>query len=173
MTLASGCGGVGWRPDSAQAGAQPVAASPAANKTLAEFQRKDPGLARFVSKAYGVAVFPSIGKGAMVVGGAYGEGQLYAQGRLVGSTALTQLSVGWALGGQVYSEVIFFESKAALDGFKAGNFELGAQASAVAMTAGVSVDASYDNGVAIFTMAKGGLMYEAAVSGQKFSFQAL
>jgi lipid-binding SYLF domain-containing protein len=84
---------------------------------------------------------------------------------------LTQLTIGFQLGGQAYSEIIFFKDKKALDDFKSGNFELGAQASAVAVTAGASADADYDKGVAIFTQAKGGLMYEASVGGQKFSFK--
>ncbi len=106
-------------------------------------------------------------------GGAHGKGEVYERGQLVGTTRLTQLSLGLALGGQAYSELIFFRDKAALDDFKSGNFELGAQASAIAVTAGASTDASYENGVAIFTLPKAGLMYEAAVAGQKFSFYPL
>ena len=101
------------------------------------------------------------------------KGEVYEQGVLIGTSSLTQLTIGWQLGGQAYSELVFFKDKAALDDFKRGNFELGAQASAVAATAGASADASYDNGVAIFTLAKGGLMYEASIGGQKFSFEPI
>lgn len=170
LAAASGCGGSGWHPDYPEDSKPSVAASPEAAETLARFQERDPGLARFIDEAYGVAVFSTVGKGAIAIGGAHGKGEVYERGQLVGSSRVTQVTLGLALGGQSYSELIFFEDKAALDEFKAGNFELGAQASAVAVTAGASTDASYDDGVAIFTMPKGGLMYEAAVAGQKFSY---
>jgi lipid-binding SYLF domain-containing protein len=109
----------------------------------------------------------------MGLGGAYGKGEVYEREALIGVSSLTQLTIGFQLGGQAYSEIIFFKDKEALDDFKGGNFELGAQASAVAATAGASADASYDNGVAIFTLAKGGLMYEASIGGQKFSFEPI
>lgn len=170
VTLTAGCGGSGWRPEYPETG-QPVAgASPETARTLARFQERDPSLRRFIDEAYGFAVFSSVGKGAIAIGGAHGKGEVYEQGQRVGSTRVTQVSLGLALGGQAYSELIFFRDKAALEDFKSGNFELGAQASAVAVTAGASADASYENGVAIFTLPKAGLMYEAAVAGQKFSF---
>jgi len=96
---------------------------------------------------------------------------VFEQGVVIGSTSLTQLTFGFQWGGQAYSEVIFFQNKTALDDFKNGNYELGAQVSAVAITAGASSNADYDNGVAVFTLAKGGLMYEASVGGQKFKFK--
>jgi lipid-binding SYLF domain-containing protein len=95
---------------------------------------------------------------------------VYEKGKPIGDTSLTQITIGFQLGGQAYSEIIFFKDKKTLDDFKNGNFELGAQASAVAVTAGASADANYEKGVAVFTMAKGGLMYEASVGGQKFSY---
>jgi lipid-binding SYLF domain-containing protein len=173
VTAAAGCGGSGWHPDYPEAGKPAVVASPEAADTLARFHEKDPGLRKFFDEAYGVAIFSTVGKGAVAVGGAHGKGEVYERGQLVGSTRVTQVSLGFALGGQSYSELIFFQDKAALDEFKSGNFELGAQASAVAVTAGASADASYDHGVAIFTMPKAGLMYEAAVAGQKFSYTEL
>jgi lipid-binding SYLF domain-containing protein len=139
--------------------------------TKARFEENDPGLKGWFRDAHGYAVFPSVGKGGMGVGGAYGRGQVYEKGRLVGYTTLTQATIGLQLGGQAYSEVIFFRDQAALDRFTGGNFELGAQASAVAATAGASTDADYSGGVAVFTMARGGLMYEASVGGQKFEFE--
>ncbi len=141
-----------------------------ARETIAAFKKKDAKLQAFFDKAYGYAVFPTVGKGAMGIGGAHGKGTVFQGGKAIGSTSLTQVTIGFQLGGQAYSEIIFFKDKRTLDNFKAGNFELGAQASAVAATAGAAANADYEKGVAIFTMAKGGLMYEASVGGQKFSF---
>ena len=144
----------------------------------------------FFDNSYGYAVFPTIGKAGFVVGGAHGKGRVYAQGNYVGDTAMTQLSVGFQLGAQGFSEIVFFEDKRAFDEFTGGNFEFGAQASAVAITAGASAAATtagssagasggkhdattvgkYRKGMAVFTVVKGGLMYEASVSGQKFSY---
>lgn len=142
-----------------------------AAETIATFKAKDPGMARFFDKAYGYAVFPSVGKGGIGVGGAHGKGLVFEGGAPIGRSSLSQLTIGFQLGGQVYSEIIFFKDKVALEDFKRGNFEMGAQVSAVALTAGASADASYNGGVAVFTMAKGGLMYEASVGGQKFSYK--
>lgn len=141
-----------------------------ANETIAAFKKKDKKLENFFKQAHGYAVFPTVGKGAMGIGGAHGKGVVYEKGKPVGETSLTQLTIGFQLGGQAYSEIIFFKDKKTLDDFKKGNFELGAQASAVAITAGASADVNYEKGVAVFTMAKGGLMYEASVGGQKFSY---
>lgn len=169
-TSALGCGGSGWRPDHPETSRPAAMASPESAETVARFLERDPSLRRFFDEAHGVAVFPTVGKGAIGIGGAHGKGEVYERGQLVGSARVTQVSLGLALGGQSYSELIFFRDKAALDDFESGNFELGAQASAVAVTAGASADASYEHGVAIFTLPKAGLMYEAAVAGQKFSF---
>lgn len=149
----------------------------------------------FFDKSYGYAVFPTIGKGGIGIGGAYGKGRVYAGGNYTGDTSMTQVTVGFQLGGEAYSQIIFFEDKRALDDFTSGNFEFGAQASATAITAsagaqattggGASAGASggkkdadtvsrgYKKGMAIFTVAKGGLMYEAAVAGQKFKYEPL
>lgn len=139
-------------------------------ETVAAFKNKDPSMKVFFDKAYGYAVFPTVGKGGIGIGGAYGKGKVYEQGRMIGTSSLTQVTIGFQLGGQAYSEIIFFKDKARLDDFTSGNFEFSAQASAVAVTAGASADADYDNGVAVFTLAKGGLMYEATIGGQKFGF---
>lgn len=140
---------------------------------IAKFKEKDPGMAKTFADAYGYAIFPTVGKGAIGIGGARGKGRVYERGKVIGRTSLTQLSIGFQLGGQAYSEVVFFKDKTALDDFKRGNFELDAQASAVALTARASRDLAYNRGVAIVTMAKGGLMYEASVGGQKFSYKAI
>jgi lipid-binding SYLF domain-containing protein len=145
---------------------------------------------KFFDDSYGYAVFPTIGKAGIAIGGAYGKGRVYAQGKYVGDTSMTQLSIGFQLGAQGYSQIVFFEDKRAFDEFTSGDFEFGAQASAVAITAGASASAStagasagasggkrdattvgdYHKGMAVFTVAKGGLMYEASVAGQKFSY---
>ena len=132
---------------------------------------KDPGMKRFFDKSAGYVVIPTVGKGGVVVGGARGHGLLYEGGKPTAKVTLTQITVGFQWGGQAYSEFIFFKDKAALDDFKKGNYELGAQASAVAANVGASADADYSSGVAIFTQAKGGLMYEASVGGQKFKVE--
>lgn len=146
---------------------------------------------QFFSKSYGYAVLPTIGKGGIGIGGAHGTGRVYAKGEYVGDTSMTQITVGFQLGGQAYSQIIFFEDKRAFDEFTGGNFEFGAQATAVAITAGASAQAGttgpsasasgsqhasknvakYYKGMAIFTVAKGGLMYEASVGGQKFNYK--
>ncbi len=145
----------------------------------------------FFNSAYGYAIFPTIGKGGVGVGGARGSGRVYAQGVHVGDTTMTQLTVGFQLGGQAFSQIIFFEDKRAFEEFTSENFEFSAQATAVAITAGASAKATttgagtsasggtnnarttgnYRKGMAIFTIAKGGLMYEASLGGQKFSYR--
>ena len=127
---------------------------------------------RYFDAAAGWVIIPTVGKGGIGIGGARGEGLLYdGSGNIIGEATMTQLTVGFQWGGQAYSQFMFFENEAALDKFKQGNYELGAQASAVAVTAGASADADFIDGVAIFTYAKGGLMYEATVGGQKFKVQ--
>jgi lipid-binding SYLF domain-containing protein len=139
--------------------------------TIAVMQSRDPNLKTwFDDGSYGYAVFPGVGKGAIGIGGAYGRGEVFEQGKRIGTATLTQGTIGLQLGGQAYSEVVFLKDKRALDMFKGDTLELSAQASAVAIKAGGSADADYDDGVAIFTMAKGGLMFEASVGGQKFDF---
>lgn len=141
------------------------------DSVVAKFKEKDPGMAKVFADAHGYAVFPTVGKGAIGIGGAHGKGEVFERGKRIGRSALTQLTVGFQLGGQAYSEVIFFKDKTALDDFKRGNFEFDAQVSAVALTARASRDLAYNRGIAIVTMAKGGLMYEASVGGQKFSYE--
>lgn len=135
--------------------------------------RDDSGLQRFFDDSYGYTVFPSVGKGGFVVGGAHGTGLVYEQGALVGQSTLTQVNVGLQLGGQSYIQVIFFQGKEDLDRFKSGNFEFSGQASAVAITAGASADIDYSKGVAVVSKAKGGLMYEASLGGQKFDYKPI
>ena len=142
-----------------------------ANATKATFMRTDPGLSVFFQRAPGYVVFPGITKGAVGVGGAHGNGIVYEQGRPVGRAAVTQVSIGAQLGGQEYSEVVFFETPAALQHFKEGNLAFSGQVAAVALKSGASADAKYRDGVAVFTATKGGLMFDASVGGQKFKFE--
>jgi len=144
-----------------------------AQVAVAALLKKDPAMQRFFDEAVAYAVVPSVGKAGFGVGGARGKGLLYESGEPTAEVTLTQLSIGFQMGGQVYSEFIFFEDDETLGDFKRGNFELGAQASAVAVTSGASANADYSDGVAIFTQAKGGLMYEASVGGQKFKIEPL
>lgn len=145
---------------------------------IERFKKADSSLTKFFDTAVGYAVFPGVGKGAIGVGGAHGKGLVYARGKnkkveLIGETGLTQVTIGFQLGGQAYQEVIFFEDVTSLEAFKDGKFALSAQASAVAASSGAAANAKYEMGVAVFTLAKSGLMYEASVGGQKFSFKAV
>ena len=143
-----------------------------AQEAIAAFKENDPSIQRFFDAAAGYVVIPTVGKAGFGIGGARGKGVLYENGEVTANVTLTQLSFGFQWGGQAYSEFIFFEDDAVLTNFKRGNYELGAQASAVAVKAGASADADFNSGMAIFTQAKGGLMYEASVGGQKFKVEA-
>jgi len=140
--------------------------------TIELFKSRDPGLDKWFQEAYGYAVFPSVGKGGVGVGGAFGRGQVFENGTFIGYSKLSQATIGLQLGGQEYSEIIFLKDKYALRSFTGGDFEFAAQASAVAVHAGASADADYSNGVAVFTMARGGAMFEASIGGQKFGYEA-
>ena len=158
-----------------------------------EVFKKSQAVQPFFKNAYGYAVFPAIGKGGVGIGGAFGKGQVYRGGKVTGTTSLIKGTIGFQLGGQVFSEIIFFQDKRAYDEFTSGNFEFDATASAVAITVGAQVKAGTDGvtagasvgpatgkqaktiymkGMALFVHSKGGLMYEAAIGGQKFSFKA-
>ncbi len=143
-----------------------------AKEAKAEFLESDWRMERHFNNSYGYVIFPNVGKGAIGIGGAAGNGVAYEKGEEVGMAKLTQLSIGFQWGGQAYREIIFFENKAAMDRFKENKVEFAAQVSAVAVTEGASADAKYVDGVLVFTMQKGGLMYEASVGGQKFRFDA-
>ena len=157
-----------------------------------EVFKKSPAVQPFFKNAYGYAVFPTVGKGGIGIGGAYGKGQVYKGGKVTGTTKLFKATIGFQLGGQAFSEIIFFQDKRAYDDFTSGEFEFDATASVVAITAGAQAKAgtegatagassgpatgtqaktNYRKGMAVFVHAKGGLMYEAAIGGQKFSFK--
>jgi lipid-binding SYLF domain-containing protein len=142
-------------------------------QAIAAMKKADPGLSRFFDKAAGYAVFPNIGKGGFIVGGAGGSGYLFEGGKAIGKTTMAQATIGAQVGGQTYYEVIFFETKEALGAFKKGEWTMAAQASAVAVTAGASADAKYADGIAVFTLSKAGAMAEASIGGQKFTYTPL
>ena len=160
-------------------------------KAIAVF-KSAPAVKPFFDTAYGYAVFPTVGKGGFILGGAYGKGKVYRGGAATGIATITKITVGFQLGGQAFSQIVFFQDKRAYDEFTSGSFEFDANASAVAITAGAQAQAgsmgttagasagpatgtqansSYRGGMAIFVHAKGGLMFEAAIGGQRFSFE--
>lgn len=139
----------------------------------AEFIKSDPLMKGLFEKAAGYVIFPNVGKAGLGIGGAAGNGVVYEHNKIVGMAKLSQLSIGFQAGGQAYREVIFLETKGELERFKESRFEFSAQASAVAVTEGASANVKYTNGVMVFTMQKGGLMYEASIGGQKFKFNKL
>jgi lipid-binding SYLF domain-containing protein len=155
---------------------------------------EDAGASNMLNSAYGYALFPTIGKAGFVIGGAYGKGRVYEQGKHIGDTAMTQATIGFQLGGSGFSQVVFFEDKRSLAEFTNGNFEFGAEAQATALTAAAGASANtsgssatasggknnaaigsggYNKGMATFTITKGGLMFEATIGGQKFSYTKL
>lgn len=138
----------------------------------AEFVKSDSLMQALFENSYGYVIFPNIGKGAIGIGGAAGNGIVYEKGAPVGSAKMKQVSIGFQFGGQTYREVIFFENAEALDRFKQNKFEFAAQASAVAVTKGASANVKYREGVLVFTQEKKGLMYEASIGGQKFDYTA-
>ena len=160
-------------------------------QTIAAFKNAGQS-ADFFKNSYGYAVFPTVGEGSFIVGAAHGDGRVYAHGTRIGTTAVTQLSVGFQAGGKAFSEIIFFEDQRALDAFESGNFQFGAGVSAVVITAGASASADtsgtqasasggennarvaggYSNGMVVFTIAKGGLEGGASVEGEKYSYHA-
>jgi lipid-binding SYLF domain-containing protein len=141
-----------------------------ADAALAAMKADDPSFDDFLDRAYGHVVFPEVGKGGLIVGGAYGRGVVYEAGKMIGYADITQATVGLQAGGQTFAEVIAFENKAAVDRFVNRNYELAAQASAVALKSGAAASAKYTDGVAVFTYVRGGLMAEASIGGQQFRF---
>ena len=139
-------------------------------ETIEKFKEQNWQMESILEDSYGYAVFPPIGKGGFGIGGAYGKGILYENGIPVGDARMTQVSVGFQWGGQSYSEIIIFEDVEAMELFKSNHLQLAAQASAIAVTSGLSTDIPYNHGVAVYTRPKAGLMYEASIGGQKFKY---
>ena len=159
----------GWKPSSNKS-IKDKKASDKTIKALNKFKNM-PSLKPYFKKARGYAVFPNIGKGGIGIGAARGSGEVFEKGNVIGKTTLTQVSIGVQLGGQTFSQIIFFKDKKSLDRFTEGNFEFGASASAVLISEGANASADYSDGVAVLTYSKGGLMYEASIGGEKFSYE--
>lgn len=140
-------------------------------KAVATLVEVNPSLKSFFDKSAGCVVFPNVGKGGFIIGGASGNGILYSYGKVQGRASLKELNIGLQAGGQALIEVIFFESKKDVEEFKEGKFEFAAGVSATAVESGVSLDAKYKDGVAVFTHAKAGLIAAASVGGQKFDYK--
>jgi lipid-binding SYLF domain-containing protein len=140
-------------------------------QTMQRLTLKDPGLPDFLKKAYGYAIFPTAGKGGAGIGGAYGHGQVYEQSMFVGYADISQGTIGLQLGGESFTELIAFETKPALDQFESGKFAFSANATATALKSGAAASAKYTDGVAVFVLPQGGLMLEASIGGQSFSYQ--
>ena len=159
----------GWKPLS-DSNLKDRKANDKTKKALNKF-KKISSLKPYFKKARGYAVFPNIGKGGIGIGGARGSGEVFEKGEVIGKTTLTQVSIGFQLGGQAFSQIIFFKDKKSLERFTEGNFEFGASASAALISEGANASADYSDGVAVLTYSKGGLMYEASIGGQKFSYE--
>lgn len=141
--------------------------------TVDGFVDRDPGLQSWVDHAHAYAVFPEISKGGFWVGGGFGHGMVFRDGRAIGRTRVSQATVGAQIGAQSYSQIIFFQDESALRTFQRENLEFSAQATAVAASAGRAATTSYERGVAVFIKTRGGLMAEATVGGQRFRYEAL
>jgi lipid-binding SYLF domain-containing protein len=137
------------------------------------FLKSDPSMENLFKHASGYAIFPNVGKGAVGVGGAAGKGAVYQKGTTVGTAQMVQVTAGAQAGGEAYREIIFFENEEALDRFQRNRIEFSGQASAVAVKAGAAANANYRNGVVVFSQEKGGLMLEASLGGQKFTYKSL
>ena len=144
-----------------------------AKAAKSDFVKADGLMQSLFDNSYGYVIFPNVGKGAIGIGGAAGNGAVFQKGNLIGMAKMTQVSIGFQWGGQAYREVIFFETEADLNRFKENKIEFSGQASAVAVTKGAAANVKYKEGVMIFSQTKGGLMYEASVGGQKFKFRPL
>ncbi len=141
-----------------------------AEAALKTMNNSDKGVQQNLDSAYGYAIFPNVGKGGLIAGGAYGRGIVYEQGQMIGYSDIKQATVGLQAGGQSFHELILFQNKAALDRFRADDFAFAANASAIALKPGVSKTFRYDNGIGIYTQPVGGVMFEAAVGGQRFTY---
>ncbi len=159
-------------------GCQTVPKSPEARQVLSSevdqaiaiFKQRDPDIQRFFNDSYGYAVFPKVYKGAFWIGGAYGKGEVYAQDQLLGFSSLSAGTIGFSFGGEYFREIIFFRDQRHLEDFISGDYEFSAQATAVGLTSGAAAKSDYQDGYAVFIIAESGLMVDASIGGQKFTF---
>lgn len=143
------------------------------SRATERFKSRAPGTKKFFDESYAYAIFPNVGKGAIGIGAAHGSGHVIRNGVRIGNAELSQVNVGFSLGGQSFSEIIFFKDEVAFESFKRSKLEFGAQASAVVVKAGASTDADYENGVVVYTMPKGGAMFDASIGGQEFQYESV
>ena len=141
-----------------------------AEKAKTDLVSKNESLATFFENSAGYVIFPNVGKGGLIIGGASGNGIVYEEGNVIGKSNLKKLNIGFQAGGQAVVEVIFFETKTDLERFKEDDFQFAAETSAVAVKSGIAFNAKYKDGVAVFAMPKAGLMADASVGGQRFEF---
>jgi len=142
-----------------------------ARSTADSFKKTAPWLSRYFETAYAYVIFPEVFKGGFfILGGGHGKGYVYEQSQLVARSSVTQLNAGPQLGVQSFSEIIFFQGKSDFEKFQKENFEFNAQVTAIAVTAALATNTDYSNGVAVFVLPKAGIMAEATVGGQKFSY---
>lgn len=167
LCLAGACASSNWDQEEVQE------RMPQIEETIATFRDMEPDLQRFFDESAGYAVYPTVGTGGLVVGGAHGDGVLFQNGEIVGTTSITEVSFGAQVGGQTFSEIIFFQNDESLNDFKDGTFDLGASASAIIVERGAARAASFHDGVAVFVHPKQGLMAAATVEGQSFTYTPL
>lgn len=162
--LAAGCTTVPQRQESK------AVLSAEVQEAVARVKERDLGIKQFFDNAYGYAVLPKVFKGAFWIGGAYGKGQVFEKNRMVGYCSMSQATLGFSFGGEFFREIIFFRDKRDLDKFRSGEFTFSAQVSGVALTAGAAAKADYKDGMAVFVMTDKGLMVDASLGGQKFTY---
>ena len=162
--LMNGCATAPERPEGKSALSAQV------NEAIAVFRTKDPAIDRFFKDSYGYAVLPKIAKGAFIIGGAYGQGEVYRNGALIGYCSVTQASIGASVGGESFREIIFFRTHADMEIFLTGEYTFSAQVTAVAIDAGAAAKTDYRDGLAVFVLADQGLMIDASIGGQKFNY---
>ena len=140
------------------------------NEAISVLKAKDPGIERFFDSSYGYAVLPKVFKGAFILGGAYGKGEVYEQGEMVGYCSMSQATLGFSFGGEYFREIIFFKEKLDLDMFRREEYTFSAQVTGVALTAGAAAKADYRSGMAVFIATDAGLMVDVSLGGQKFNY---
>lgn len=164
LVIASGCSTVPEEKESK------TVLSAEVQEAIAAFKTRDPSIKTFFENSYGYAVLPRVFKGALLVGGAHGKGEVYEQGQFAGYCSVSQATLGFSFGGEYFREIIFFRDKRDLDNFRTEEFTFSAQVSGVAVTTGAAAKADYKDGMAVFIMAKSGLMVDASLGGQKFRY---
>jgi len=162
--IMAGCATAPERPESK------AVLSSQVNEAVAIFKTRDPSIDKFFTQSYGYAIFPKVGKGAIWIGGAFGRGEVFEQGKMVGYSSLSQATLGFSLGGEFFREIIFFREKPDLERFRFGEYTFAAQATGVALSEGVAAKADYKDGMAVFIMEDKGLMVDASLGGQKFKY---